>query len=298
MTVFSQHKSAVRPGNWIVPVLFLSVFLSRGQEQDREAEKTARISENLVSEANEELAGDNFEDAEVKYREAIAKNAENATARYNLGNAYYRKEKLGEAFTRFKQAGETAGTKKEKHKAYHNLGNVFMKNKEYQKAVEAYKEALRNDPTDEETRYNFALAKEMLKKNPPEDNKNDKDDKKEDQDKDKQDQNKDKQDQGGEGNKEDDQKDRNQGDEGDKDDQQPEKNKDQGNEDQGEDEKDQGQEGQPEEGEGEPRPGQSQLSPQQVQALLDAMSKEEKRVQDKINAKKAKGAKVKSEKDW
>ena len=39
-----------------------------------------------------------------------------------------------------------------------------MKNKEYQKAVEAYKEALRNDPADEETRYNLELEKEMIKK--------------------------------------------------------------------------------------------------------------------------------------
>jgi cytochrome c-type biogenesis protein CcmH/NrfG len=43
-------------------------------------------------------------------------------------------------------------------------------------AVEAYKNALRNDPSDEETRYNYALAK-MLKENPPKDDKK-KDDKK------------------------------------------------------------------------------------------------------------------------
>jgi hypothetical protein len=37
-------------------------------------------------------------------------------------------------------------------------------------AVEAYKNALRNDPSDEETRYNYALKK-MLKENPPKDDK-------------------------------------------------------------------------------------------------------------------------------
>ena len=39
-----------------------------------------------------------------------------------------------------------------------------MKKKEYENAVEAYKQALRNNPNDEETRYNLALAKELLKK--------------------------------------------------------------------------------------------------------------------------------------
>ena len=39
-----------------------------------------------------------------------------------------------------------------------------MKQKNYAKAVETYKNALRNNPQDEETRYNYAVAKELLKK--------------------------------------------------------------------------------------------------------------------------------------
>jgi hypothetical protein len=62
-----------------------------------------------------------------------------------------------------------------------------MKEKNYTEAVEAYKNALRNGPSDEETRYNFALAKKMLKENPP---KNNKDKDKKDKDKDKKDQDK------------------------------------------------------------------------------------------------------------
>jgi cytochrome c-type biogenesis protein CcmH/NrfG len=46
-----------------------------------------------------------------------------------------------------------------------------MKEKDYTQAVEAYKDALRNKPSDEETRYNYALAKKMLKENPPKDDK-------------------------------------------------------------------------------------------------------------------------------
>ncbi|MGS2763493.1 tetratricopeptide repeat protein [Sinomicrobium sp. M5D2P9] len=309
-TMYPSHTRRATRVYGLTATLFFSFVLSYAQEKgkDKDAEKAIQASESLTYEANQKLARDDFEDAEVSYRKAIAKNAENATARYNLGNAYYRRENLGEAFTRYKQAGETAGTREEKHKAYHNLGNVFMKNKEYQKAIEAYKEALRNDPADEETRYNLALAKEMLEKNPPEDNSDDKDNKDQDQDKDKQDQDKDKQDQdkdkqdqdkqdqdkGGEDNKD-------QGDKGDDEQQQPEDDKEQGDkgdDEQGENENDQDEKGQPEEGQGEPQPGQSELSPQQIQALLDAMGREEKRVQDKLNAKKAKGAKTSTEKDW
>ena len=41
-----------------------------------------------------------------------------------------------------------------------------------------------------------------------------------------------------------------------------------------------------------------QLSPQQVQSLLEAMNNQEKKVQDKVNAKKVKGVPVRGKKDW
>ena len=46
---------------------------------------------------------------------------------------------------------------------YHNLGNTMMEQQKYKEAAEAYKEALRNNPTDAETRYNLVYALEKLK---------------------------------------------------------------------------------------------------------------------------------------
>jgi len=140
------------------------------EEIEKESAKDLAESTNLTWEANKQLSEDRFPEAEKEYRRAISKSDKNAAAPYNLGNAYYNKETYSEAFGRFKQAGEIAEAKPDKHKAYHNMGNVFMKRKEYEKAVEAYKEALRNNPKDEETRYNLALAKEMLKKQQDEQN--------------------------------------------------------------------------------------------------------------------------------
>ena len=45
-----------------------------------------------------------------------------------------------------------------------------------------------------------------------------------------------------------------------------------------------------------PQPG--KLSPQQMKQLLEAMNNEEKKTQDKMNAKKERGKKIKQEKDW
>ncbi|WP_338039146.1 tetratricopeptide repeat protein [Maribacter litopenaei] len=134
--------------------LFISVPIISQEEDAKEKERALRTSTNLTWDGNKNLSENNFVQAEVDYRKAIAKSPENAAAPYNLGTAYYNNETYSEAFGRFKEAGEVATSKKEKHKAYHNMGNVFMKRKDYPKAVEAYKEALRNDPTDDETRYN------------------------------------------------------------------------------------------------------------------------------------------------
>lgn len=262
------------------------VSLSKDQlKQDKEAK-------GFISEGNAEISSNNFADAEYNYRKAIAINPSEEIGKYNLGNAYYNKAKNEEAMRRFAQAADVSENKKDKHRAYHNLGNTLMNAKRYQEAVEAYKDALRNNPKDDETRYNFALAKEMLEKNPPQGG--DGDDKNEDQKEDQEDQkeNQDKNDEQGEDKE---------GDEGEE-----KEDEDQGDEkDQNKEGEDKEQEGNPKDNEGEgeqkkeqkqPVPG--QLSPQQIKNLLEAMNNEEKKVQDKINAQKQKGAKVKSNKDW
>lgn len=271
-------------------VLLLMVFTTalQAQEQDPGQAEALEKSREITWEANRELEEDRFVNAEAKYRRAISRSNENSVAPYNLGNALYNRESYTEAFGRFKQAGETAPDKSGKHNAFHNMGNVFMKNKEYEKAVEAYKEALRNNPTDEETRYNLALAKEMLKKQQNED-KNNEDQK----DEDKKEENKDQKD---EGDKEDENKDKQkqdqQKDQGDQGDEEKEENK----QEEGDDKQEQQQQS-PEQGESQP-PRPNQLSPQQIQNLLEAMQNEERKVQEKLDAQKVKGVPTKSKKDW
>ncbi|WP_309597307.1 tetratricopeptide repeat protein [Flavobacterium davisii] len=106
-------------------------------------------------------------EAEANFRISKSNNPKKAVSAYNLGNAIYKQNQVSEAKTVYIKATEIAKTKNEKQYAYHNLGNTYMKEKTYDKAVEAYKNALRNNPADEESRYNYALAKKLLKENPP-----------------------------------------------------------------------------------------------------------------------------------
>lgn len=279
---------------FILLAFFVATSLFAQEEDLKAKEKSLKTSKNYTWEANKKLSEDDFIAAEVDYRIAISESPENAAAPFNLGNAYYNKETYSEAFGRFKEAGETASSKGDKHNAYHNMGNVFMKRKDYAQAVDAYKEALRNDPTDEETRYNLALAKELLKKdeenkdqNQDDQDKKDEEDKKDEDKKDegdnKDDQNQDKKDEGDKGDK---------GDEGDE-------KKDENKEGDGDEKKEQNKK--PEQGDNpqdQPKPRPNQLSKQQVENLLRAMQNAEKKVKEKIDAKKVQGAKVKTEKDW
>lgn len=287
--------------NWFaLTVIFLCALCTRAQQKpnDSKPEDKPELKEaqNFVAEANEELLSNDFAIAESSYRKAIAKDPANLSAKYNMGNNYYMNERYAEGMARYAQAIEVAETKAEKHQAYHNLGNALYKQKDFKKAVEAYKNALRNDPTDDETRYNLALAKEEDEKNGGGDG-DDNEDQNEDENEDQNEENK--EDEGDE--KEDDDgkpKDEgDQGDEGDEGENESDKEQDQDGEPEDKD-GDQPQDGAPEEQPQQPQAGKGQLSPQQVQSLLEAMKNEENKVQDKINAKKVKGTPVQTDKDW
>ena len=271
-------------------IVFISLcfsLLGFSQEKDLALQE----SNNLVYEGNALISENEFVSAEMEYRKAISKKSNNAVASYDLGNAYYQNERFEEALLRHTEAVEFAKTKEQKHSAWHNIGNTLMKREKCQEAVEAYKNALRNNPSDDETRYNFGLAKECAKKQQEEDE-DKKNDEKEDEDKDKKEKDE-------EGEKEKDKKEE-KDDQENKDEQKPEDGDDKKDEngDPKDEKKDQNKEGEQDNKPKKPQQQPGKLSPQQIKNLLEAMNNQEQKVQEKINAKKTKGVKVRTEKDW
>jgi tetratricopeptide (TPR) repeat protein len=241
-------------------VLLLNSVLIFGQEKDK----------NLYN-GNQSFKEKKYADAEADFRVTESKKSpKKATAGYNLGNSVYRQNQQGEAQIRYIQALEHAKTKEEKHRIYHNLGNTFMLDKNYEAAAEAYKNALRNNPNDEETRYNYALAKRKKKDNPPpKDNKKD-----------------------------------NKGGGGQDKKPQPENNKNDKGNDKKDQDKNKGEDKKEDKGDGEKKedkndnPKPSGADKQRIDNILDAVNNAEKKVQDKVNAKKVKARPVSNEKDW
>lgn len=107
-----------------------------------------------------------FEQAEVEYRKAVGKNSANSQAHYNLGCALFAQKKDSAAVKQYEIAGRLEKTSRRKAMVFHNLGVVCQQHQLYQQAITAYEESLRNNPNDNETRYNLALCKKLLKNQP------------------------------------------------------------------------------------------------------------------------------------
>lgn len=134
-----------------------------------------------------------FIKAEVDYRKALELDPKSTDAMFNLGNSLLMQQKAKEAMEQFESASKVEKDKAKLAEIYHNMGVILQSSKQYPQCIEAYKESLRNNPKDDETRYNLALAQKLLKDQ--QQNQDQNQDKNEDQKDDKKDQNKDQQDQ-------------------------------------------------------------------------------------------------------
>lgn len=104
-----------------------------------------------------------FIKAEVDYRKALEINPKSTDAMFNLGNSLLMQQKAKEAMEQFESASKVEKDKDKLAQIYHNMGVILQSSKQYPQCIEAYKESLRNNPKDDETRYNLALAQKLLK---------------------------------------------------------------------------------------------------------------------------------------
>jgi Ca-activated chloride channel homolog len=156
-----------------------------------------------IEQGNAQMKSGNAEEALKHYDKAVAALPADAGAHFNRGAALYalsRFDEAGEEFLRATEAKDGAL----KASAFYNLGNAFFKKEKFKEAVEAYKRTLTLDPRDERAKWNLEIAlrkqKDQEEKDKDKDkdkdkNKDDKKDDKKDQDKNKDDKKDDKKDQ-------------------------------------------------------------------------------------------------------
>lgn len=275
-------------------ILFLGIVLLSviGYSQSK--------TKSYIIEGNEYYQKGKYDNAEFAYKKATMEDPTSVKANYNLGNALFQQKRYKESITHYKKSADIAATKNDKHLAYHNLGNAFMQEKDYQNAVDNYKEALKSDPKDDATRYNYALAKKMLKKEQEKQKDQNNKDNKNDQNKQNQDQKKNQQQ-----NKQNQQKQNNQNQSQDqKSDQQKQQNKGQNPKAGGENgnNKGQGNNSSPEikqgnNGEGKDK-DKDNAKNNMSEGLLKALQNQEAKTQRKIIQQKAEKQRTTTSKDW
>ena len=177
LSLFGSKKKAAT-------VMLLFVAMAVSAQTDRQ----------YIREGNKQFRIGDYAKAEVSYRKAVEKNPKNPQAAFNLGNALMAQKKDSAAIQQFEQSARIETNPVRKSAAYHNMGVICQTHKMYGEAIEAYKNALRNNPNDDETRYNLVLCKHLKNKQDEKqkqnqqdnDDKNNNDDKKNDDKKDQQ----------------------------------------------------------------------------------------------------------------
>ena len=213
----------------------------------------------LVRSGNRQFKREQFEKSVDSYQRALQHDSTCFEAKYDLASALYRTERYDKAEkTLLSIANDTTRTELERGEVAYNLGNTQFAQQKYKEALSSYRQAMRCNPNDEDAKFNYAFTKRLIQQ---QEQQQQNQDKYQDQNKDNKDNQQDNQNQQNEQNQ-----------------QQP-----------------QNEEGKDEQQEGGQRP-EGAMTPEQQEALLQAIQAEEDKTQDKLKEKK--GVLIRGSKNW
>lgn len=235
-----------------------------------------------IRKGNKHFLKNKFDKSSIEYLKALEKNPNSFKAKFNMGDVLYKQKKYDQANSTFVGlAQELEAEKKEIKKkekltkadyrkleeiktklssVYHNMGNTFMNQKKLDESIKSYISSLKNNPKDEETRYNLAYALKQRQQQQQQQKKQNKDQKK----KDKQDQKK-------------------------KQEQKKQKEQDE------KEKKDKQNKNQQQQQQQQKR---NKISKEDAKRMLKALQQDEKKLQEKLKKKKAKNVQMYIEKNW
>ena len=221
----------------------------------------------LVRKGNRQFKREQFEKSVDSYQRALQHDSTSFEAKYDLASALYRTERYEKAEkTLLGIVNDTTRTELERGEVAYNLGNTQFAQQKYKEALSSYRQAMRCNPNDEDAKFNYAFTKRLIQQQEQQQQQQN-----QDQNQDNKEQNQDKQDQQNQQDKQNENKQ----------DQQQQQPQDQN----GKEEQQQGE--QPQEG---------AMTPEQQEALLQAIQAEEDKTQDKLKEKA--GVLIRGNKNW
>ncbi len=217
----------------------------------------------LVRKGNREFKREQFEKSVDSYQRALQHDSTCFEAKYDLASALYRTERYDKAEkTLLSIVGDSTRTELERGEVAYNLGNTQFAQQKYKEALSSYRQAMRCNPNDEDAKFNYAFTKRLIQQQEQQQQQQNQNQN--------QDQNKDNKDNQNDQNQQNGQNDQNQ-------------------------QQSQNQDGKDEQQEGGERP-EGAMTPEQQEALLQAIQAEEDKTQDKLKEKK--GVLIRGAKNW
>ena len=216
----------------------------------------------LVRKGNRQFKREQFEKSVDSYQRALQHDSTSFEAKYDLASALYRTERYEKAEkTLLGIVNDTTRTELERGEVAYNLGNTQFAQQKYKEALSSYRQAMRCNPNDEDAKFNYAFTKRLIQQQEQQQQQQNQD--QNEQNKDNKEQNQDKQNE----NKQDQQQ------------QQPQNQNGKDNQQQ----------------QGGERP-EGAMTPEQQEALLQAIQAEEDKTQDKLKEKA--GVLIRGSKNW
>ncbi|MEM7734554.1 MAG: hypothetical protein AAF267_02085 [Deinococcota bacterium] len=156
------------------------VPLLRNLQARSQARASQRQQAQHVADGNAAYVEGDLDSAETHYQDALDLNSTLAVALHNQGNVDYRNALWDDATAHYEDALEHHQPHPDTNPwtaSHYNLGNIAYQSSQQAEAdptslsaaIEHYKDALRQDPTDEDAKYNLELALRQQADQPPPD---------------------------------------------------------------------------------------------------------------------------------
>lgn len=136
----------------IILVAFLTLISSAAYSQSERK---------FIRKGTTEYDQEKYLESEIEYRRALEKDPNSYEAQFNLADALFKQEKLDEALDMFQALSKTETDKQKLAQIHHNIGNIQYAKGDIEKSISAYKKAMRNNPLDDQTRYNLIAAQKQ-----------------------------------------------------------------------------------------------------------------------------------------
>jgi tetratricopeptide (TPR) repeat protein len=125
---------------------------------------TAQPANNYIQKGNDAYHKGDFTAAVENYKNALRKEPENNTARFNLANALQKQNETEESKKNYDEIISKEGLTSMKAESQYNKALAFIKEKNLLNAITAFKESLKQNPSDNDARENLQKALNDLKK--------------------------------------------------------------------------------------------------------------------------------------